>query len=530
MTSAATVPPSGARLPLSVLAPSCAAAGLAASAAFAPVGAWPSAFLAVAVLAWAVSRTPRTRGAVLLGWVFGLTFMASSLVWQTSIMAASYAGLTLVTSLTYAALGGLLHAVRTLRWWPLWGAATWSVAEFVASVWPFDGFGWMRLGYAMVDSPLAGFYPFAGAAFVTFLVALAGHLLAWVADRPGRRRAAVAAVSVAGLLALGGLGTLWEAPTTSFGTVRVGWVQGGAPGGGVYGLGPARTITTNQARETDRLMDEVDAGRLPRPDLIVWPENATDLDPRSDAVTRALVEGAVARAGVGVLVGSIYEDIARDERQTVSLWWTADGVQDLYAKRNLVPFGEWIPFRDVLLPLIPPLAYVGAQSVPGVGPGVLDVAASGSEDVPVGVAICYEVIYPETLYEAVRAGARLMVVQSSNAMYQGTNQIDQQFAITRVRAAEMRTDVLVVTTSGLSGRIGTHGQVLWTAPVHDAASGVETMPLASATTPAMLMSRWVEAGLVLAGLAAAAVGWLRRRGFVRGGTMDAAARVGAPTQ
>ena len=80
------------------------------------------------------------------------------------------------------------------------------------------------------------------------------------------------------------------------GTVNVGWVQGGAPGGGIYGLGPARTITRNQTRETYALMDEVDAGRLPRPSFIVWPENSTDLDPRYDFQTHSLVGSSVSRA------------------------------------------------------------------------------------------------------------------------------------------------------------------------------------------------------------------------------------------
>lgn len=512
----------GGALGAGVLAPTAALAGLAASASFAPFGAWPGAIVAVAVLAWCVRRSPAWPVSVVLGWVFGLAFMATSLVWQTSIMIASYTGLTLVTSFLYAAIAGLLHAVRGARAAPLWGAGVWVAAELVMSVFPFDGFAWMRLGYSQVESPLAGFYPFGGAASVTFLVALLGHLLAALETRPGRPRAAlVAGVVGVAVMGVGALGARWmPEPQPEAGSVEVGWVQGGAPGGGVYGLGPARTITDNSRAETLRLLERIDAGELPRPAFVAWPENSTDMDPRQDALTRQAVEDAVRAAGVPILVGSIYEDRARQERQTVAVWWTDAGPQETYAKRNLVPFGEWIPFRGFFLPLIPQLAYVGYQSVPGTSPGSLAVDLPDGRAISVGVAICYEVIYPATLYEAAAAGAQVMIVQSSNAMYQGTNQIDQQFAITRVRAAEMRREILVVTTSGLSGLIGPRGEVLAEEPASVAASGVHGLPLRGQATPVMAIGAGVELALASLAVVGVLLAWLARRRAGTGGTMD----------
>ncbi len=512
-------------LPTWLLLPGAIGGGLLATLAFAPFGWWPLAFVAVAALAVVVGRARRLGTAIALGYAFGLAFMGTSLLWQTSILLLSYTGLTLATAAVYAGIAGVIRVTRRLPGAPVWGAAGWGFGEWVLSVFPFDGFAWMRLGYSQVDGPLAGFYPFVGAAFVSFLVALIGHLLAWVAEsvvagrlRAGRRRPlGVTAVVVVVLLGVGWLGTRWDAPRSGAGTVEVGWVQGGAPGGGVYGLGPARTITTNQATQTAGLMNAVAAGQFPAPDFVVWPENSTDMDPRADATTRWLVEQAVADAGVPILVGSIYEDPEREERQTVALWWDADGVEASYAKRNLVPFGEWIPFRSLLLPLVPELRYVGNQSVPGTEPGVLPVSLPDGRSVDVGVAICYEVIFPQTLYEAARAGAEVFIVQSSNAMYQGTTQIDQQFAATRVRAAEMRSDVLVVTTSGVSGRIGTHGEVLTVVPESVGAFGVETMPLARAQTPAMVLGRLPEALVVLTAAVALALGLVATKAPRRGG-------------
>lgn len=513
-------------VPAFALAPVAGVGGLLASLAFQPFNAWPLAFVAVALFAWAIGRTGGVRAAAMVGWTFGLFFMATSLIWQTEIMVASYAGLTLLTSAVYLLIGILVRLGSPLRAAPLWAAGAWSVGEWVISVFPFDGFGWMRLGYSQLDSPLAGFYPLTGAASVSFLVALVGHLLAWLVERPAVRRAAVVGGTVVGLAAAGFAGIVGVPAAQEGEWVNVGWVQPGAPGGGVYGLGPARTITYNSRDETGRLLARVAAGEQPRPDFIVWPENSTDMDPRRDRPTYDAVLASVEGAAVPILVGSIYNEPERDERQTVALWWTGRGVQQLYAKRNLVPFGEWVPFRDVLLPLIPPLAYVGAQSVPGTEPGVLHVTLPDRRSIGLGVAICYEVIFPETLYDAVDAGAQLMVVQSSNAMYQGTIQIDQQFAATRVRAAEMRREVLVVTTSGLSGLVGTKGEVVDVQPSSVGVSGVQALPLRESRTPVLALGRWVELALVVQGAVGGVLGLLARRRAGANGTMEGNPRTG----
>lgn len=517
-------------VPWWVLAPVAGIGGLAASASFMPFNAWPLAFVAVALLAWATSRAASTRVALAIGWTFGLLFMFTSLIWQTSIMVLSYTGLSLVMSLFYAALGGALHLIGRLRLAPLWGAGLWTLIEWVTSVFPFDGFAWMRLGYTQLDSWLAGFYPLTGAASVTFLVALLGHLLADLAQRPGLVRGVATLITAAATLGVGLAGLAWLPAHTDEGSVDVGWVQPGAPGGGVYGLGEARTVTMNSMNQTGLLDQDVAAGRLPQPDFIAWPENSTDMDLRHDPMTNVAVETSVRHAGVPILVGSIYTDDARQERQTVAVWWDETVGPDLvYAKRNLVPFGEWIPFRDFFLPLIPQLAYVGYQSVPGTDPGAFDATLPDGRTIGVGVAICYEVIYPETVFEAAR-NSQVVIVQSSNAMYQDTIQIDQQFAATRVRAAEMRREVLVVTTSGISGLIGQRGEVLDRAPDSVGAHGVHTMALRSTSTPAMVASRWVEYLLAAQGLIGVGLGLATRRRSRRDGTMDVGAAERQPVR
>lgn len=500
--------------PWTLLLPFALGAGLLASTAFPPLGWWPLLFVAVAVFARVIALCGGAAAAVTLGLGYGLAFNLTTLSWQAMVQWSSYLGLALLEAAYFALLGGLLFAVRRLRWAPVAAAALWVAVEAVAARFPFGGFGWTKLGYAMVDTPLAGLYPFLGSPAVTFAVALAGHAAAW--SLTGRRpaRLLVAAVATATAFAAGAAGTLLPGAAAS-GTLNVGWVQGGASGEGFYGIGGPGDTGRNHAAQTARLMSRVEAGEFPPPDFIVWPENGMDADPLLDPTANAVLANAVAEAGVPILVGTPTSGPAAGQRQTTAFWWTNAGVEARYDKRNLVPFGEWIPLRDVLLPLLPILSVVGDQAIPGTEPGVLRVAGPDGRPLAVGVALCYEVAFPETIHEAVAAGAEVMVVGSNNAMFQGSPQIEQQFAITRVRAAEMRRQILVVTTSGVTGLIDEHGRVTMRAPERVGASGVVTLNRATELTP-LLRWGWVaEYAIALGGLVAlgaVAVGARRRRG------------------
>ncbi len=507
-----------ARASTALLLPFAIGGGLLGSTAFQPLGWWPAAFAAVFVLALVVRQAPRLRSALALGLAYGLSFNLVTLGWQAQILVASYLGLAAIQAVYFAVLAGLLYAVRDLRWTPLASAACWVLVEAVQARFPFGGFSWTRLGYTAVDTPLAGLYPLAGAPVVSFAVALVGHTAAWaVTSAPAARlrRAAIAgAVAVAVFLA-GAAGTLVPGAPADAATIDVGWVQGGASGEGFYGLGEAGQTTLNHAAQTRTLMAQVAAGRYPSPAFIVWPENGTDSDPFVDATANKVLADAVADAGVPILVGVPTNGPEAGERQTTDLWWTNAGAVARYDKRDLVPFGEWIPFRDVLLPLIPILSVIGDQAIPGDKPGVLNVTGPDNRPLAVGVAICYEVAFADTMFDTANAGGEVVIVGSNNAMFQGTSQIEQQFAITRVRAAEMRREILVVTTSGISGLIDDHGRVVLRGAESVADSGVVTMTRTTVKSPELLGGwalEYVIAALGLAALAVAAVGAVRGRG------------------
>lgn len=480
--------------------------GLLTATGFAPLNAWPLTLVGIAGLTLCVAAAHRWFTAVVFGFSYGMGFLLLAVGWLQALFVQAMVALVLIEAVFYALLAVLIWVARRAPWWPLTVAASWVIVEFTFSRFPANGFGWARIGYAMVDSPLAEGLPIFGVAGLTFLSALLSQVLVWFLEQRSIKRglASIAAVTVSGALAVGGL---FITAGPSEGTVAAGWVQGGAPGGGVFGLGPARTITTNQVRETERLMVKASTKAVPQPDFIVWPENSTDMDPAQDPTTAFLVATALHEADVPIVVGSVPLGPGPDQRQTVALWWDpVTGVGDRYAKRGVVPFGEWIPFRDVLLPLISELRYVGPQTVPGTEPGVLTGTLKDGRQVRVGVLICYDLIFDQYTTDTVASGAQVMVVQSSNAMFQGTGQIDQQFAITRARAMESRREILVVTTSGVSGLINPDGSVAFRTTTNAAASGVVNMPLRNALTPAVLAGPWIEVVLTLLGLCGLALG------------------------
>lgn len=489
--------------------------GVLTGLGFAPFAWWGLLLPGIAGFSLLVLGADRLWAALLLGLGYGIGYMGVGLNWMRAIFVEAMVGLVLVTALIYVLLAALVFAVRRLPVWPLAVAAAWVAVEALISRWPFDGFSWMRLGYTMTDTPLAGLYPLVGVAGVSFVVALLSQGVLWVAISLDRRRILVAVSCLAAVAALAAGGAAVPAGTAVGATTKIGWVQGGAPGGGVYGIGPARTITRNHLAQTQALFAEVDAGRQPRPDFVVWPENGTDLDPHHDAQTAVMVQLALETAGVPILVGTILDGPGVDERQTASLWLDPkSGELQRYIKRGIVPFGEFVPFRDVLLPLVPVLRYVGAQSIAGTLPGVIP-AQVGTGEFPLGVMVCYDVSFDHIVYDTVRYGGEVLVVQSSNAMYQGTGQIDQQFAITRARAAELRREVLVVTTSGVSGLIRADGSVDFLVADPGGASGVVELPRRTGLTPAVWVAPVLEGVLVLGALVLAGIGLLPRvRGFL----------------
>jgi apolipoprotein N-acyltransferase len=511
-------------------------AGVALGLSWQPFGWWPLLAVSIPVFTLTVRNQPGRR-AFVLGYFFGLGMLTVAVSWLYVLGLWIAALLIVFEALFFGVLGMLLSLLSRLRWWPVAGAAAWVLVEYAYAHVPFGGFGWIRLAYAAVDTQLSGFLPVIGVAGLSFVVALVAQIIAWCAyaiwsmraaparPRSSMRRFVLPVTALLALLAVPAGLRLYqvEPEQTAAGQVNVGIVQGNIPGRGIEAMGRARSVTNNHLSETVNLMTQVRLGREAQPDFLLWPENSTDIDPTVDPVTRLTVDAAAQLAGRPILVGAVMQGPGEGERQTSALWWLPGrGPQARYDKQNLVPFGEWIPFRDQLKPMVPILERVGAQSVPGTKPGVLTVDV-GDRVLRLGDAICFELAYDETVYAAVRGGAQVLLVQSNNATYGGTGQIEQQFAITRARAMEARREIAVATTNSVSGFIDRNGKVVYRTAEFTADSLVVSMPLRSALTPALSVAPWLERGLAALAVVAAVLAWVaaRRTNRSTGGRVEA---------
>lgn len=499
-------------------------AGVVMWLAFAPVALGGAAVVAIALLTAALWRASWRRGAG-LGLVSGLVFFALLLSWMRVIGWDAWLLLTLLCGSWIALAGYATALVTRLPLAPVWVAAAWVGEEALRGRVPFGGFPWGEVAFAQADTSYGALAPVGGTAFVTFCVALVGASMpAIVVAVRGTRRATAAgwavlaiALTVAPLLIrLPLTGDEVGGPTTA----QIAIVQGGTPQFGMGAMDVRRAVLDNHVAQTLDLASAIDAGAVPRPAFVLWPENSSDIDPFADASVADAISNAARAVGVPIIVGAVISAPADlNGVWNVGIVWDPEtGPQQMYIKNHPVPFGEYVPFRSVLASLIGRFDRVPNDFLAGDTPGNLDV-----NGVPVGNVICFEVAYRGVVDAVVSGGARVVTVQTNNATYGGTAQPAQQLAISRVRAMEFGRTVLVAATSGISAAIGPDGTLQQSINEGEAGWRVVETPLRGALTPATVIGHLMELLLVVIAASAvvvALVGATRRRRATRSTPVD----------
>ncbi len=494
--------------------------GASLGLAYQPYALWPLAILAVALLTL-LARHAGTRRSLWLGLLFGLAQGAVAITWVAVL--GWWVAVLLVIAMSVWPMAVAWAIARTAKLPASWlfASAAWTAAEFGTANVPFGGFPWLRLVWTTVDQPMSGWLPVIGAVGTSWLVAASGQAAAALAaprksGRRARRFARGSAVLVL-VVAFTGGALLAARPIPPGGPdITLGVVQGDVNGtAGPHAMGYARSVTNNHVSETVTLMARARTGLDPTPNLVLWPENSTDIDPTKDAQTALLVRLAEKVAQLPIMVGAVMSGPGPDERQTSTLWWTTDNtIAARYNKRNLVPFGEYIPLRSLLLPILPILREVGAQSVPGHKPGVLTGPLANGQKLTVGTVICYELAWDTTVAQAAGNGAQVLVVQSNNGTYTDTGQPPQQFAITRGRAMELQREIVVATTNALSGLIDARGRVIERSQEGTAWARSITVPERTGVTIGAQLDPWLDwasLAVALVGLVWSFVPGVRRR-------------------
>ena len=490
-------------------------AGAALLVSFPPYGLWWLAPVAVAVLAAATHRR-RLRGGAGIGMIAGLVFFVPLLNWTH--LAAGWLPWMLLSfaQAAYLALLGLAGAWLSPlhdRWralWPLTAGLLWVAQEALRDRAPFGGFPWGRLAFSQADAPSVRLAVLGGAPLVTFAVGVAGGALVALAWRRwGRPRGwppAAGFAAVAALMIAGPALVPVAEPGAATRTVAI--VQGNVPRLGLDFNAQRAAVLLNHVRATERLAEDVRAGRQPQPELVVWPENASDIDPLRNPDAAQQIAGAATAIGVPILLGTVLRgDIEGEIRNAGILWQPVTGpdLDQVYVKRHPVPFAEYMPLRPIARVVSDKVDLV-KNMVAGSAPGVVRTPA-----VTVGDVICFEVAYDSVVRDTVTGGAQILAVQTNNATFNEA-EARQQLAMVQLRAVEHGRDALMVSTVGVSAFVGTAGQVYTSTGFNEPAVVLHDMRVDGPRTLATRLGHWPElAAVALAVLALVAATPLRRR-------------------
>lgn len=501
--------------------------GLGLWLAFPSSNLWFLAPLGIALMVTALSGVGVMHGA-LLGMVAGWAYFIPLLSWSGIFVGAlpwfALATLSALYVAAFAAVSAYLQGPEDhpkVR--PFAVALAWMVAEFARSTTPFGGFPWGRLGFSQADSPALGVVRWVGVPGLGFLVVLTGALLAYalhnlrpLGGRPtelkgspeqsgvmtSRRGPALRllAASASTALAIGIFlaPSLIERPTDGD-AVDIMAIQGNVPEMSLEFNAQRRAVLDNHAGTTTRAAGEIAEGNLTAPDVVLWPENSSDIDPLRNADAATVINDAVDRIDAPVVVGAVLSPPEQDLANVSLLYLPGQGPVQSYVKRRPAPFAEYIPYRDFFRTFSDKVDLVSTDFAGGEGVGVLDVPLTGAAaaqaagaTMRLGVAICFEVVIDDVMADTVRAGADVIMVPTNNATFGFTDESVQQLAASRVKAVELGRSIVHISTVGVSGFVAPDGSVTQRTDLFTQAILSGEVTRRTEVTPAVRLGPWTE--------------------------------------
>ena len=481
-----------------------AGSGLLLAGARPPVDAGPLALVALVPLfvAW---RGGGVRTKAALAFVAGGAYHAVLVSWAWYFGAIAIVPLVAALAAYWAATGALVGflATREIRS-PWLVAAAWVLAEALVARFPLGGLSWGEVGYALHDVALArDVASVGGVPLVSFLVVAANALLADAVTRPPARALVRALGGLLLVAVTASAAAIVRTDTEPTRALRVAVLQGNDKN---------RDLTREELRARYLpnshfgLLDEV---RDPV-DLVVFPESSMDEDPRTDRALGPRLERTAREHAAWVLANATADHPDEPDEHVLNLnvLYDPDGkVAGTYAKRHLVPFGEYVPLGSILRELLPVFdEEIPRDFVAGREAELFDVA-----DVALATVVCFESAFGYEVRPLVRDGAEVIVVSTNNRSYRRSANSAQHVAIGQMRAAETGRPVVHAAISGISAFIDADGEVVAQTRLFDRTVLQRTVVAHRGETIYVRFGDWIVwiSILVVAGHAATAV---RRRG------------------
>ncbi|OWV57605.1 apolipoprotein N-acyltransferase [Mameliella alba] len=488
------------RLPLAVLA------GVVIGLGQPPYDLWYLGFAGYAAAVWLFLVTPGGLHSAGTGWAVGLGYFGFSMGWivEPFFVDAAVTGWMAPFALIGLAGGlalfwGLAFRLSSQGRYPVLGLVlAWSLAE-LARAYVFTGFPWALVPYFWLPVPVIQWVSVVGPHGLTLLTLAAAALCA-LALRPGGARAGLAGLTLLAALFGGGV-LLTPAAQDLAARPVVRLVQPNAPQHEKWD--PQKIPVFMQRKLEFTRAAPAEGGAAPA--LIVWPETSVpNLLHRAGPTLDRITEAA---GGTPVLLGVQRADQAGYYNSLIVLA-PGGGVQALYDKHHLVPFGEYMPAAALFARWN--IAGLAARAeggyTPGPGPQVIDMGPLGSA-LPL---ICYEAVFPQDVN-----GAPLrpdMLIQITNDAWFGTwSGPYQHLAQARIRAIEQGLPMLRAANTGVSAVIDGAGRVLVTIPLGEAGFADAPLPPPMRHTPYSRTGDLPAGLLMFVAIAALWAGSRRRR-------------------
>lgn len=482
-------------LPLWLAAPMAVFGGIVLGLSFPAVGAWPLAVVGVAILLWTLIG----RGiwsSLLIGLIGGAFFWGPLIHWLTLYLGpVPWLGLagvqTVYMALCAVAMSFVINrgptmwpsATARLIYIPLIVAGLWTTRESIAAVWPYGGFAWGRLAQSQSESPFGLLVAWVGTAGLSFIIAwLAAFSVEIIRTRTVFRLGGIVIIAIILLAAFP------RFPIESTQTLRVAAVQGNTKSGLFDHVEPGQNVIDHTQTTLTYVKNPVD--------LVIWPENAADVDPLRDEQSAKVLDYLSRKYNAPFIVGTITKP-ADDVYFNSSLVWEASrGVIAQYDKIHPVPFAEYMPNRDFFHALAPDLVDMVTHDYSfGTRSNVVSV-----NGVNLGLSICFDIVDDQQIYEMASRGAQVIIAQTNNADFGTSEESVQQLAIAKLRAIESGRSVVNISTVGVSAIIRPDGSIQSSIPAHERGAMTENVALTTTTTPAMIAGRAIEVLLCVIGI------------------------------
>lgn len=398
------------------------------SAAFAPISIW---YLAIIGYSLFLRRLAKSARPIAESFLFGLISSALILHWSSKYVGVlPWVLLSILQALFYLPVGWIYKRTNNI-WWVFF---IFLAMEELRARFPFGGFAWTRLAFSQADSPALPVVSIGGVLALTAITFLVAALFMRISVK---RFALFLFIIV--------LVSLIPKNSQGSGEIKLLAIQGNTPSVGLDFNSRAKAVFYLHRDSTYAFTKE-------KFDVIVWPENAIDIDPTIYSEVAADISKITATLKSPLIAGVVQNGSSGPEN--ASNMYGIDGtLLSSYIKRGLTPFGEYMPLRT-LAEFVSPIAKRVTDFQPGRSLQTHRVAGND-----IGPIICYEVIIDNLVRQMARSSTAL-IVQTNSATFSGTAQSRQQLSITRIRAAEYNREVLSVSTIGITAFIDNNGAVI----------------------------------------------------------------------